>query len=263
MRMKNGYTFIEVMISLGIAVVGILVAVGLISYGHRSFFTMQSNINSETSLDRIMYLMRMNSWLALNVRYAPGNLDGTANNSGEGYVAPFKYDRFSDLATPTRTLMYFNREDSPSNTATTGLDSAAKPTAIFFRAPTPQTAGALIFSSAAPGSPEVDLSPSLNTNDVLDGVVGVTLSDAKFDPTSMLLDSIVLSVTVRIFLPDTENRRWCPEADAASAQCQGTKNFHDVTQEVVLSFNDNRRNSLRSDFEYPFGVYFFKPVSGK
>lgn len=262
MKNNKGFSLVEIMVSLPIA----LVVLGAVGAAIAAFYTMSSrtkdNISSDQEMNLMVNSLRTAARSGINVRYTTQDLRGTGSQGTEGYVyGAFNYLQFSNLTGSNPfPLMYFARE--------TATDTVSRPraAALFFIPPTATTPGQLQLSLANADGPQTlhycPVTGACTANPppaiILNNVMGVRLFEHQYSPTALLMTSVKMSITVRSFITTSDKpKRFCPQADFAT-QCADGAPYRDFVRTIVLQFDNNRQESLTRGLDLPYGVYFFR-----
>lgn len=271
LRNQAGFSLMELMISLP-ATILMAMALGVVIISMYAMSTRTiTNITAEQELNLMVNTLKSVARSGINVRYTAIDLSGRGSNSNEGYVRGlFNFSSFSDLAPGAVTpIMFFARETAISDPTISNVSSDPGAAGLFFVAPTPLVPGQLQLTLAKQLDPNYVLRPCVPINGLcpgfgrpsifLNNVVGLRMFEAQYSPTTGLMDSVKMEIVVRVFVADSSKpRMYCPSANWA-ASCSAGGPYRDFSRTIVLQFDNNRRESLIPGFDYPYGVYFFRP----
>jgi sterol desaturase/sphingolipid hydroxylase (fatty acid hydroxylase superfamily) len=267
-----GYSLIELMISAAIATIifltGTIITLNLTSFGLK-----QSKItDAEQDLDRLIYVLKTVSAMAVNVRYTTMNLNGQQGTpDGSGFVRPFNYTQNNSLPVGrnSETLMFFARENRSTTNAPETLTSLFRPTGVFFMRKND------VFNNTRQGSRIIiDMGSANASGNVIpddSDLVFNNISDLIIDQPQFSHANVLNSirVTVSSIYSTISNKTGydClgPSGDiTAGITCNANDNrilpFKIKTKVFTLKFINNKRNSPLSIGEFQNGVYLFKPV---
>lgn len=264
---QAGFSLMELMVSLPATLIMTLALGGVIIAIYAMSSRTVTNVTAENELNLMVNTLRSATRSGINIRYYGGGnagLRNTRSSAQEGYMhGNFNYSRFSHLTTTSAPLMYFARETA------NGTVSRPRPTALFFVPPTPTTPGQLQLTMLNNNAGPVTMRPCPVTGTCtvpnppsifLNNVVGLRTFDPQYSPNLRMIDSVKMEITLRVFVTGSDKpKMYCPAGDWGSS-CSAGGPYRDFTRTIVLQFDNNRRESLMAGFDFPFGLYFFKPT---
>ncbi|AZZ37367.1 hypothetical protein CIK05_11380 [Bdellovibrio sp. qaytius] len=257
---NNGYSLVELMVSTGLFAIAVIMGMGILQLTQSQFQVTKKTMSADTNVVNFLNILSTTARLGVklsDVDLNPGNLTSA---NGTGYFrSSFHYSKLSDTTSDTQVLAYFLREFKLSNSVDANNVSSWRPTALFFKPPTPTTSGKLYLTMGSQTSGNAALTPK-DSDFTLDGVTEVSFSDPK--SINAKLKSIKMNISYRIPLgiTDTQIKMWCPQFDveAKTAGCSVVAG-KDVHREIVLFFSNNKLNHVIKSADYLSGAYFFKP----
>lgn len=276
-KQEHGFSLMEVITAVAVSGVVLLLVSTLSLYAYTQFQTMRARLEAETSANRLEYLLKTYLSQAVNISGAAGLTEVTganftiadANATGQWFGNPntaVAWNRITDLVGDWATLGVFVRE---IGTGVSGGELA--PTAIWFRKPSPTTAGVIFFDN---GATPANMAPDYN-DQFVSGITrfefqrqDIAASGAAGSVAS--LSSLRISYAIRYHLrPGAVTLGWCPRADidAAVAGCvDANNNFREVEKNFNVVIRNNFRalasvNGTPGDVRTLGRLYFFRVIN--
>jgi prepilin-type N-terminal cleavage/methylation domain-containing protein len=267
-KSEQGFTLIEVMISVFLTSIVASVAFYLMYFFYLNYHAVQGKLQTEQSLVQSIYQIQRVLSLAVDVKSAPGSLNGAVIALGQpGEIRDLAVTSMGGTPGQIDTMAIFLREKGGYQAAPNMMSEYA-PAAIFYARPSPTKSGVVFLDVNSTGVMSPDFGDSF-----FDKVVEFSITNF-ISNTTPTLTSVELSITMRSFL-ESNPRGWnfCPQADitAAVGGCSSPlfTSFKDINRKVRVTFSNQviRAKSprfpqnLTAPYERTFGqIYLFPTI---
>lgn len=230
---NHGFSLIELVIGVGVAVfLTLVVAASVISF-HKYFFQSIEAVRTEEEILSASVALQNYLSFAVNIdRTGAAIAGGTALGTGRGRIREVLIDSMGGVTTnPTTNMAVFVRE-----TGLNGDRSQLTPSAIWYQQPSPTRSGVLYLDNGAndPMTPGRD--------DYFFGrLVEFGFTDFEYSGPANALSSLQVTMTFRVFLSgEAGDWNWCPAVDIDNgfAGCDTGASFRDIRRTFRLSLRN-------------------------
>jgi prepilin-type N-terminal cleavage/methylation domain-containing protein len=270
MRRQNGFSLVEIIVAMAISMVSLLAVAAIFRYGTESYKQTAKRAETKEYLSIAAHNFNNTFTYAQSIKgvtVPPISTSIAVGNPGELLIG--NWDTLTTTAPGTWIpIANFRRESSFSANTAGDRKSAFRQTGIFYRTPTPTTAGVLFFTFGD-AVPATLMTPSYS-GVYIPNVVELTIDDPQY---TFAINGITYlkSFHVKMSLRDytTGNPviwRWCPrkDIDNGMANCATTSQYKDLKQDfyinmlnTVLGAPDAAVNNLKTAERILGPIYVF------